>query len=229
MLNVVVIEDHRALREMLLVLLRGAGHTVIGVDSAEPLSDETAFAAIDVAIVDLQLPGESGLSLIGRLRQAQPGVAIIAMTALSSIKSRVAGYDSGADLYLVKPVDPQELLAAVSSSGRRVLTARATINPNEALQLDTLRMQLKGHGGVVAVTATEGTLLATLARAPERKLESWQILEILQILDAIDEKHQLAVRMARLRKKMIQVGAPADCLKALHLAGYQLRAKLEIF
>jgi DNA-binding response OmpR family regulator len=228
MLNVVVVEDHRALREMLVVLLRAAGHTVSGVESAEPLSDETALTTLDVAIVDLQLPGEHGLSLIARLRKAQPSVAIIAMTALSGTNHRVAGYDSGADLYLVKPVDPQELLAAVNRSGQRVLAARVAASRLDGLQLDTLRMRIIGPSGETRMTAGEGKLLATLARAPQQRLESWQILEILGIEDASDEKHRLAVRMGRLRKKLLQVGAAPDCLQAIHKAGYQLCVPLEI-
>ena len=228
MLNVVVVEDHRALREMLVVLLRAAGHTVSGVESAEPLSDETALTTLDVAIVDLQLPGEHGLSLIARLRKAQPSVAIIAMTALSGTNHRVAGYDSGADLYLVKPVDPQELLAAVNRSGQRVLAARVAASRLDGLQLDTLRMRIIGPSGEAPVTAGEGKLLATLARALQQRLESWQILEILEIEDASDEMHRLAVRMGRLRKKLLQIGAGPDCLQAIHKTGYQLRVSLKI-
>jgi len=98
LLNIVVVEDHQLLRESVVEMLTAAGHRVVGVESAEALGDEVALARIDVVVLDIQLPGESGLQLMQRLRRFQPGLGIIAMTALSAIQDRVAGYESGADV-----------------------------------------------------------------------------------------------------------------------------------
>jgi DNA-binding response OmpR family regulator len=121
-LNVVVVEDHDVLREVTLDALRVQGYHVQGVDCAEALGD-LPFQP-DLYIVDLNLPGEDGISLSRRLRAAQPEVGIIMTTARNSIAAKVEGYASGADIYLTKPCSLEELLAAVRSLARR-LTGQA--------------------------------------------------------------------------------------------------------
>jgi two-component system phosphate regulon response regulator OmpR len=178
LLSIVVVEDHQLLRESVIEVLTAAGHQVSGVDSAEALGDEVTLARIDVAVVDIQLPGESGLKLIQRLRLSQQALGIIAMTALSAIHDRVAGYESGADVYLVKPVDPRELLAAVARCGQRSRNALpvSASAPTTSLQFDQRRRCINGTGIEQRLSADEAVVLAAFTRAPDQRLENWQLL-----------------------------------------------------
>lgn len=226
LLNIVVVEDHQLLRESVVDMLSASGHRVTGVESAEALGDEVALARIDVAVLDIQLPGESGLQLMQRLRRSQPGLGIIAMTALSAIHDRVAGYESGADVYLIKPVDPRELLAAVARCGQR--SQQAVQGHRVPMTLEPLRRCLTGPAGEQRLSADEAVVLAALVRAPEQQLENWQLLELLQIAPSSTDKARIEVRLSRLRKKLLLAGATPECLQPMRGTGYQLCVPLQL-
>jgi DNA-binding response OmpR family regulator len=119
-LQIVLVEDHDDLRRVTLVLLSERGHHVVGLSSAEEVDDSILLPKPDVFILDLNLPGEDGLTLAKRIRNAQPRVGIVLTTVRSALRERLDGYDSGADIYLPKPTDFEELTAAVEALGRRV-------------------------------------------------------------------------------------------------------------
>ena len=119
-LNIVVVEDNHDLREAIVEVLTAQGHRVLGLSCAEELGDEGAQAVIDLLVVDLNLPGEDGVSLTRRLRATQPGLYILMMTARDTVRDKVSGYEAGADMYLTKPVSIEELTAAVTSVDRRL-------------------------------------------------------------------------------------------------------------
>ena len=125
-LKILLVEDNDALREATLAFLQRHGHYVRGVASAEEVNDVEGGFVPDVYIIDLILPAEDGVSLTKRLRAAHPGVGIIITTALSRIGDKVLGYRSGADLYLTKPLDPEELIASLESLGSRLRKASPT-------------------------------------------------------------------------------------------------------
>ncbi len=222
-LNVVVVEDHDVLREVTMDALRVQGYHVYGVDCAEALADLAVQP--DLFIIDLNLPGEDGISLSSRLRAAQPQVGIIMTTARNSIAARVEGYASGADIYLTKPCSLEELLAAVRSLARRLFER------NESAKSWLLRsdnQQLSGPGGIVALTASEFALLAGLSRAPGRQLETWQMIELLGKRLEEYSKANLEVQLVRLRKKLVQAGGDSSVLKAVRGQGYQLAVAMSI-
>lgn len=219
-LKILVVEDNDALREATLAFLQNEGHYVRGVAQAEEIDDLLNGFIPDVYVVDLNLPDEDGLSLTRRLRAAHPNVGIVITTARTQIGERVLGYDSGADLYLTKPVHPRELMAGISALGKRV----RTIDPQtKAMVLDLKRMVLIGPETQVEITASDVLVLSALARAPGHKLERWQIVEILGGTDAeTPSAATLEMRISRLRKKLAAVGAPAPYIKAVHKVGYTL-------
>ena len=119
-LQLLVVEDHLALLDAMVETFATCGHKVVGIDSAEALKPLSADFVADIAVLDLNLPGENGLSLAQRLRRVQPGIGIIMVTAQRGLEQKLAGYAHGADLYLTKPVAPQELCAAVLALGQRL-------------------------------------------------------------------------------------------------------------
>lgn len=218
-LNIVVVEDHDALREVIVEALCNMNHNAVGVDCAEALSDEIGAFSIDLLVVDLNLPGEDGISLARRLRNVQPDVGIIMMTARSQISEKLSGYENGADLYLTKPISVEELGAAVGALARRIKRCE---QERAGVMLNRAGLFLQGPQGGVSLSAHEAAMLSALARAPGHRLESWQLIESSGKADADLSKNTLEVQIVRLRKKLMQAGAADQPIKAVRGQGYQL-------
>lgn len=219
-LKIQVVEDNDALREATLAFLQHHQHDVRGVPMAEDIDDATGDFFPDVYVIDLNLPTEDGLSLTQRLRATHPNVGIVITTARSQIGDKVIGYECGADLYLTKPVHPQELMAGLNALGKRL---RASNRQHDTLVLDLKAMRLSGPDGHVELTASDVLILSALTRAPGQRLERWQLAEIVGGHD--DEPlstSMLEMRITRLRKKLSAAGAPTPSIKALHKVGYSL-------
>lgn len=229
-LNVVVVEDHDGLRDVITEVLRSHGHAVTGLACAEELDDKAGGMPIDLLIVDLNLPGEDGLSLAQRFRAAQPLSGIIIVTSRDKVEDRVSAYTSGADIYLQKPVSMVELMAAVNSVARR-LSAQTTTesqSPPPSVSIDVEKMRLCGPLGEGVLTSAEALLIAALARAPGRRLETAALLGHLKIDPASYSKSAFEVRVVRLRRKLMDVGADKQCIRSTRMQGYQLSPFLTI-
>ena len=219
LLNIVVVEDHDALREVTVEALRGEGHHVAGVDCAEALADQLGVMPVDLMVVDLNLPGEDGISLTRRVRRAQPDIGIIMVTARGQPAEKMEGYASGADIYLTKPTSLGELSAAIQALSRRLKRCAPV---DTALRLDLGKLSLAGREEEVGLTAYEAAVLCAFVRAPGQRLENWQLIELLSKSEADYSKARLEVQIFRLRRKLTQAGAGIAPVKVLRLVGYQL-------
>jgi len=224
-LTIVVVEDNHDLRTLLCNGLRSNGHQVTGLSSAEELEDQSGVDHADAFLIDINLPGEDGMSLSRRIRKAHPLVGIIILSARAALDDKLAGYDSGADMYLTKPVEMSELQATFKSFARR---RQATISHVLQQSLTLNKLELRGSTSAVKLTIQEATVLTAMARAPAGKLETWQIAELLGV--DVDEsfKSSLAVRIVRLRKKLSDAGATGTPIEAIRQFGYQLITHVEI-
>jgi len=120
--KIIVVEDHEALREVTVSALQDMGHKVRGIACAETLNQELQTDCPHVLILDLNLPGEDGISLARRVRKVHPEIGIIMVTARNQLGDKLTGYDSGADIYLTKPTSIEELSAAIQALSRRLIT-----------------------------------------------------------------------------------------------------------
>jgi DNA-binding response OmpR family regulator len=218
-LSIVVVEDNDDLREAMVDALAGAGHHVTGVDCAEALPEASASARLDVLIVDRGLPGEDGMSLVRRLRAVAPQVGVVMVTARGLPQERKEGYDSGADIYLTKPLSLEELLSATQSLARRL---RRTAAP-AALSVDLGALSLAGPSGKsVQLSHQEAALLAALCRAADHQLENWQLTDVVGRFSGSQAKTALEVTITRLRKKLVQAGGVSPAIRAIRGWGYRL-------
>ena len=126
--NILVIEDDRRLADLIARRLRTAGHATETCDEGSVGLERASIGDVDLAIVDLMLPGLDGISLTRTLRERGVGIPILMLTARDGIDDRVDGLRSGADDYLVKPFAFDELLARVDALARRSRGARAGTN-----------------------------------------------------------------------------------------------------
>ena len=215
-LCIVVAEDHDALREITVDVLRGQGHKAIGISCAEEMDEAIGGMSVDLLIADLHLPGEDGLSLVRRFRAAQPLAGIILVTASTQV-----------DIYLPKPVAMEELLAAVRSISRRLVRhAKATADQG-AFRYNQAQGWVDGPLGRTELSESESLILASLARAPGQQLDLQQLQNLLELHGATFNKSAFEVRMVRLRKKLIGVGAERSCLRSIRMVGYQLGITLQ--
>lgn len=229
-LRIGIIEDNEDLRSSLVDVLKINGFKVTSASCAEEISENENFMFCEVMIIDLNLPGEDGLSLTVRLKKLYPRLRIIMMTARSALEERIIGYENGADLYLVKPIMELELIAALKSITRQIYADRTQNKErnDEVLQLSSQTYELKGPKGQMILTSNEAKLLTALALAPGSSLEHWQLLELLKLEFNADGKKALAVRLTRLRAKLIDIGYSGDAIKALRADGYILCVPLII-
>lgn len=230
-LNVVVVEDHDGFRDVITEVLRSHGHAVLGLTCAEEVDDKAGGTPIDLLIVDLNLPGEDGLSLAQRFRAAQPMSGIIIVTSREKVEDRVSAYTSGADIYLQKPVSMVELMAAINSIARRLnaQTALQSQSQPTTVSIDIEKMCLHGPLGDAMLTSAEALLIAALARAPGRRLETTALLGHLHLDPGTYSKSAFEVRMVRLRRKLMDVGADKQCIRSTRMQGYQLSPSLTIY
>lgn len=225
-LKVIVIEDNDDLREAMVDALRGQGHQVSGIDCAEAFSEASAWQRVDILVVDLNLPGEDGLSLVTRARAIQPDVGVIMVTARSQPEQKLAGYNAGADIYLTKPVSLQELSATIRSLGLRV---QAHSIRQAGLQLEMTRNLLQYPGqSDIQLTGLECALITALVRAADQRLETWQLVEILGKGSAENPKLALEIGITRLRKKLENAKRDELHIRSIRGWGYQLQGRVQL-
>lgn len=224
-LNVMVVEDYDELRESIVDKLSADGHRVTGVAMAEDIDDEPTRFVPDIYIIDLNLPGENGVSLARRIRRHHPDVIIIMATARTTELDRILGYESGANLYLPKPYSMLELRAIVSSIGQRIGVTK--VMDETGITLDPLALLFKAPKGVVRVTQDEANLLSAFARTSDQSLERWQVLQHLSI-DGELSAENLKVKISRLRKKLSACGVEEPAIVALRDFGYRLCFRLTV-
>lgn len=229
-LRIGIVEDNDDLRNSLAEVLGSLGHHVAVFACAEDTADQTVTETLDLLLLDLNLPGEDGLSLAARLKRVQPRLRVVMMTTRTAVDQRVRGYEMGADLYLPKPVSEPELLAAVRALGRQIRndTIEEARDRSTLLQLNIQTLQLSGPSVTVSVNAVEAAILAALARAPGQRLQAWQLLQATGEETTDATLGNLPVRIARLRGKLTQGGYSPGAIKALRNSGYQLCVDLEV-
>jgi DNA-binding response OmpR family regulator len=224
-LVVAVVEDDVLLRQEIVAHLKANQFETHDVSTAAALDDLTTSRPIDIYIIDLNLPGESGMSLCNRLRQRTPNVGIVIMTGRVALHDRLTGYShGGADFYLTKPVSPEELTMVLQNLGRRV--KNLTHEHDWQLSLRDRTLQPPGESTKIRLTAREKILLVALSQANDFTLESGAICDLFTSVN-VDEgmsKHALEELIARFRKKMKSFHSPGSesAIKSVWGVGYQL-------
>lgn len=222
-MKIVVVEDNDDLRGLLHRDISRAGFDVELASCAEDLDDLAATNFFHVMILDINLPGESGYSIARRFRQSCPNIYIIMLTVRSDINERVSGYESGADIYLPKPVSNAELIAAISGIQRRI--AIDEVHPSAVLNLRAMTLTANQS---VSLNRIEIILLKALSEAQGGNLPYFRLIELCGEVVDNKSKSTLEVRFVRLRKKMVEAGLSENSFKALRNEGYQLTAQIRV-
>ncbi|EKE68880.1 MULTISPECIES: response regulator [Oceanibaculum] len=205
--HILVVDDDGRLRDLLRRYLSENGFLVsTAADAAEARAKLESFS-FDLLVLDVMMPGESGLDLTQDLRRAdaQTGaVPILMLTAMAEAEDRIHGLERGADDYLTKPFEPRELLLRIRTILRRVngaAPARAVGAPVllGGLLFDAERLELRGPGRTVRLTEAEAALLRALAENPGATLTRD---DLAQRLDLTGNPRTVDVQVTRLRRKI---------------------------
>ncbi len=203
-MRILIIEDNILLRHHLSVQFRDAGHQVDVAQDAKEADHFIAESTPDVAIVDLGLPDEDGISLIRRWRENNITIPIMVLTARESWQEKVTALNAGADDYVTKPFHFEEIVARVQALMRRNMGIASQILTIAPFELDLSRKEFMILGEQIKLTAFEYTILETLMRN-QNKVVSKDVLMRQLYPDAEQrESHTIDVLMGRLRKKILQ-------------------------
>ena len=219
-MRILVVEDEANLREQLATQLRREGYVVdVAVDGEEGLYFGREFP-IDAAVIDLGLPKLDGVDLIKSLRAAKRDFPILVLTARSHWQDKVGGLDSGADDYLTKPFQMEELVARLNALIRRAAGHATPVIVCLELSLDTSRKIATLHGNTLELTAFEYKVLEYLMLNQERIVSKSELTEHLYEQDFDRDSNVLEVFVGRLRKKI----APLSLIKTIRGQGYRFSA-----
>jgi two-component system response regulator PhoP len=201
-MRLLVMEDEPVLRETLAQQFRAAGFTID--EAADGVEGEYAGLEypIDVAIVDLGLPGRSGLDAIRAWRKAGRSFPILILTARDSWQEKVAGLDAGADDYVTKPYRFEEVLARVQALLRRSGGWSQPLIRCGAVELDTRAQEVRVDGTAIELTAFEYRLLEYLMLRAGQVVSKAELTEKLYEQDFERDSNTIEVFVGRLRRKL---------------------------
>jgi len=221
-LRVLIVEDEPAIAEAVRRGLTGDGHAVDVVGDGREVLTWVATYPYDLVILDIILPGTSGLVVCDRLRAAGFAEPILMLTALDGVEHRVAGLDRGADDYLAKPFAMSELRARVRALGRRQAAERDPRITVGDLELEPATMGVSRGGRAIRLTAREFALLELLARHPGQLFNRERLIDALWGADFAAESNIVEVYIRSLRRK-IDDGRRDGLIETIRGAGYRLR------
>lgn len=218
-MNIVVVEDEEALREEIVFHLQRADHNVIGVGSAAALYRHLSIAAVDLIVLDLGLPDESGLSVAAHLQSK--GYGLIMLTARSAMEDRILGLQQGADAYLTKPIDFGLLTATIASVFRRLGAISPSPLPPAGWWLDDANWTLHlPDDQSTFLTAKEFTLLKTLFATPGKIVDRRILNRALYDDGSNLDYRRLEALISRLRHKILERTSLPLPIKTVHGIGY---------
>jgi two-component system, OmpR family, response regulator MprA len=223
-MRLLVVDDDRALRDVLRRSLELAGYEVRLTDSGSGALGEVAAAVPDAVVLDIGLPDIDGLEVCRLLRREGNRVPVLMLTARDAVSDRIDGLDAGADDYLVKPFDIDELKARIRALIRR---AGADGDGQGGLSFSELKLDSARHGVVVGdefveLTRTEYQLLELLMLNPRRVLPHSMIYDRVWGYDFGPTSNALRVYIGYLRRKLEEAGATSE-IHTVRGVGYALR------
>jgi two-component system OmpR family response regulator len=220
--RIFIAEDDSETAEFIRRGLGELGHNPVVVDNGIDALHLLSTDSFDLAILDRMLPRLDGLSVLRRVRSAEIDVPVLVLTALGRIDDRVAGLDSGADDYLVKPFAFSELAARINALTRRPpLQRQAALLEHRGIVVDLLKRHVQRDGATIILQPREFQLLAELMREEGRVVTRTMLLERVWDYHFDPRTNIVETHMSRLRSKLNEGGKP-DLIETVRGAGYRM-------
>jgi two-component system OmpR family response regulator len=216
-MRILVVEDDVTLRAQLVRAIGEAGHTVEAAADGRDGHYLGEVEDFDAVVLDLGLPQVDGLTVLRRWRAAGRNMPVLILTARSAWQEKVAGIDAGADDYLAKPFQMEELLARVRALLRRRGEHASVVWKCGAIELDTRQTRVLLQGRPLTLTSHEFKLLSLLMQRKGEVLSRTELAEHIYPYDSERDSNTIEVFVGRLRKKL-----PAGSIQTVRGLGYRL-------
>ncbi|MGE5656929.1 MAG: response regulator [Actinomycetota bacterium] len=221
-MRILLVEDDSNTQEVLQAILAGKNFLVDGATDGETAWELLQQFAYDMVLLDVMLPKLDGVNLCRRLRQAKNPILIMLLTVRDSLTDKILGLESGADDYLTKPVQGQELIARIRTLARRSSSVVAEVLTCDRLCLDPVSRQVTYDGQLVKIGRKEYLILELLLRHPHQVFSRSEIIDRLWSLDEeIPTEATVKSHIRSIRHKLDRFGA-ADLIETLYGHGYRL-------
>jgi len=231
-INVLVVEDEADIQQLVSYNLIRAGFHVTCADTGEEAMERLRTEDIDCVLLDLMLPGMSGIDVCTAIRKVESSsdmsLPIIMLTAKGEEEDVVAGLECGADDYITKPFSPKVLVARIKAVIKRVVSsqnesneARGGIVAVDGLEIDKRRHEVKLDGVEVLLTTTEFSILILLAGKPGWVFTRQQIIDSVRGYDFLITPRAIDVQIFGLRKKMGSYGTNIETVRGI---GYRYKS-----
>lgn len=222
--NILIVEDEALLRSALTRIFTHFGHTVREAGDSTAMDAELAAFSPDIILLDINLPGEDGVRITRRLRETS-SCGIIMMTGRGKMDEKLEGYQCGADIYFVKPIDPLELHAAILSLGRRLKPAE----PHCWRYLPAKSELITPHGISVPLTGQQEIILSLLTSEIGRHVPRIELLTALGHPDDEYACQRLETLLSRFRARVKTADPDVELpIRARHKMTYAFLAEIMV-
>ena len=220
-MRILIAEDEVATAKALKVLLEKVKYSVDIVHTGTDAWDYVSGSNYDVVVLDIMMPGMSGLDVLINMRKNQIKTPVLMLTAKAELEDRVAGLDAGADDYLPKPFATSELIARVKALGRRSENYNDTVQEIGNLILDGNRYEMRVGERSVTLTNKEYQLMELFVTHPGFVFSTDHLMEKIWGLDTDSEVDVVWTTIGYVRKKLRSIDADVE-IKTIRGAGYSL-------
>jgi two-component system OmpR family response regulator len=222
-MRIVIVEDNIGVAKGIAYVLRDAGHAVDLVHDGDAADAFLRDDGADLIILDIDLPGRDGISILRDMRARGDQRPVLMLTAKSEMSDKVIGLDTGADDYLVKPFDMAELSARVRALTRRVQTSQPLHDQIGDLRFDITARQVSGDAGVIDLPRREVAIFEALLAAQGRTLSKQSLLDSVYGTGSSVEEQVIEVYISRLRKRLRPHGVEIRVQRGLGYAMQESR------
>lgn len=225
-MNILVADDERELVKALSAILKQNNYSVDTAYDGEDALDSAMTGVYDLIILDVMMPVKDGFTVLKIMRGHGVNTPVLMLTAKSDVSDKISGLNLGADDYITKPFDTEELLARIRALLRRKEKFTTDIISYGDISLDRDAMQLLSHGKKISVGKKEREILEMLILAEGKNIPKERFIEKIWGYDSEAEYNTIEVYVSFLRKKLAAVGAKTE-IRVIRGVGYNLGAKYD--
>lgn len=220
-MRLLVVEDSERLASLMARILTDSGHVVDVAENLDMAHTSIKAVEYDVVILDLSLPDGDGREILDSLRQNKHNVLVLVATARGDVFSRVQALDAGADDYIVKPVDGDELIARVRALSRRARQIQSEQLTFGNVSLDQVSLTLTVGGRLVSISPRELSALSALMKCQGRVLRREKLEQAIYAFDDEVTDNAIEATISRLRRRLDSLAATIEIV-AMRGIGYVL-------
>ena len=226
--RVMIVEDEASIRKFIAINLNRSGFEVLEVESGEKALKQFKDFMPQVVVLDVMLPGIDGFEVCQRLREIQPQVIIIMLTARGQDMDKIMGLEIGADDYMVKPFNPLELIARIRANLRKADNIKLTTGSDlsyKELKLDISAQRFYKGEEEIELTPTEFTIMKVLIKDPGKAFSRDELLNTVWGKNYYGDMKTVDVHIRRIREKVEDDPSDPKFIETVWGVGYRLRGE----